>query len=246
MIAGNAWAYADDFCSYAGKPPAELSDEEYWGMCALDRCYEAGGESYVCVSIHRDADFRRLAEIIGDAGLADDPRFATADARVEHDADLVATLETLFAARPAAEWERVCVDAGVGCVEVSMAGQAMTTSFDPALREAGLTVAFDHPLFGEMVRAAVPVTFSQTPGRLGPPCRRGEQNRSILTELGYSEIEIDALEASGVVAAPDPSLPLRERLRGCRRPRVTDRRACLRHDSSKPPCRSSTTPASPS
>ena len=85
-----------------------------------------------------------------------------------------------------------------------MAGQAIVTSFDPGLRAGGLTVAFEHPVFGEMVRAAVPVTFSETPGRLGVPCRLGEQSRAVLAELGFAEAEIDELALSGVIAEPAP------------------------------------------
>ena len=51
-----------------------------------------------------------------------------------------------------------------------MTGQPIFTVFDPVLRETGLTVAADHPVFGEMVRAAPPVAFSETPGRVAPPC----------------------------------------------------------------------------
>ena len=46
-----------------------------------------------------------------------------------------------------------------------------------------------------MVRAAPPVTFSETPGRVAPPCLRGQHNRSILAELGYSDDEIDDFES---------------------------------------------------
>jgi crotonobetainyl-CoA:carnitine CoA-transferase CaiB-like acyl-CoA transferase len=74
------------------------------------------------------------------------------------------------------------------------------------LRETGLTVAFEHPLFGEMVRAAPPVAFSETPGRIAPPCVRGEHNRSVLAELGYDEAAIDRYEEAGVVIAPASSV----------------------------------------
>ena len=80
-----------------------------------------------------------------------------------------------------------------------MQGQPVVTSFDPVLRESGLTVAFEHPLFGEMVRAAPPVAFSDTPGRVGPPCVRGEHNHAILAELGYGDAQIASLEARGVI-----------------------------------------------
>ena len=64
---------------------------------------------------------------------------------------------------------------------------------------AGLTVTFEHPLFGEMVRAAPPVSFSETPGRVAPPCLRGQHNRSILAEVGYSDDEIERFEADKIV-----------------------------------------------
>ena len=154
--------------------------------------------------MYTDREFARLAEALGTPALADDDRFASVAARAEHDAELEATLTETLATRPAIDWEQASIPLGAGCVAVSMAGQAMVMSFDPALREGGLTLAYEHPVFGEMVRAAAPVTFSETPSRIAPPCRRGEQNRAILTELGYSEAEIDNFEASKVITAPDP------------------------------------------
>ena len=83
-----------------------------------------------------------------------------------------------------------------------MKGQPSFIAFDPVLRETGLTVTYEHPVFGEMVRAAPPVSFSETPGRVAPPPLRGEQNRTILTELGYSIDAICELEAINVVIPP--------------------------------------------
>src|SRR5205823_10442271 len=41
MIGANAFGYADDFCSYEGKPPVQLPDEENLGFGALYRLYQA-------------------------------------------------------------------------------------------------------------------------------------------------------------------------------------------------------------
>ena len=114
----------------------------------------------------------------------------------------MASLSAAFAQRPAGEWEAELSAAGVGCVQANMAGQAAVMAFDPTLLEIGLTVKFEHPIFGEMVRAAPPVSFSETPGRVAPPCQRGEHNRAILAELGYSVAEIDRLEHDAVVVPP--------------------------------------------
>ena len=187
-----------------GKPPAQLADDEYWGVSALDRCYPAAEDTYVCVAAYQDREFVQLAAMLGADELGADARFATVAARADHDAELESAIAPILLGRTAQEWERLAIESGAGCVAVSMAGHAIVTSFDPGLREGGLTVAFEHPVFGEMVRAAVPVTFSETPGRLGVPCRLGEQSRAVLADLGYTEPEIDELASSGVIAEPAP------------------------------------------
>jgi crotonobetainyl-CoA:carnitine CoA-transferase CaiB-like acyl-CoA transferase len=200
MIGGNAWAYSDDFCSYEGKPPVAVCDSEYLGTGALERLYAADGGTWVAISIRTDGEFEALATTLA---LDSDMRFATRASRSEHDGALAKALATRFAEKSAEDWESALGAVGVGCVEVNLQGQPVFTSFDPILRETGLTVAVQHPTYGEMVSAAPSVAFSETPGRVGPPCLRGQHNRSLLAELGYSDSEIEAFETNGAVIAPD-------------------------------------------
>jgi crotonobetainyl-CoA:carnitine CoA-transferase CaiB-like acyl-CoA transferase len=202
MIGGNAWAYSDDFCSYDDKPPIPLCDSEYYGTGALDRAYRASGDGWVYLAVRSDSEFAALAGVLGMPELADDARFSSRSARADNDDELVASLSAAFAEKSAAEWESALSAVRVGCVEVNMKGQPVFTAYDPVLRETGLTVAIDHPTFGELVRVAPPVSFSETPGRVGLPCVRGQHNRPILSSLGYSEDDITKLEELSVVIAP--------------------------------------------
>jgi crotonobetainyl-CoA:carnitine CoA-transferase CaiB-like acyl-CoA transferase len=197
MIGGNAWAYSDDFNRYAGKPPVPVCDSEYYGTSALERVYPAA-DGWVCLVVRTEREWRALASTID----VRDARFASPAGRAEHDEALVEVLSARFAERPAAEWEAVLTDVDVGCVAVSMNGQPAFTSFDPVMRETGLSVVIEHPRFGPMVVAAPSVRLSETPGRVGLPCMRGQHNRSVLAELGYSEDEIDKFEANGIVFPP--------------------------------------------
>jgi crotonobetainyl-CoA:carnitine CoA-transferase CaiB-like acyl-CoA transferase len=202
MIGSNAWCYSDDFCCYDGKPPVPICDDDYYGTSALERVYQAAEGSWVCLAVRSDKEFDNLVRTIGLPELALDDRFSTAKARWANDADLIAALTARFKDKPASEWEVVLSAVDVGCVEANMNGQPAFNSFDPVLLETGLTVAIDHPMFGSLVRAAPPISFSETPGRVAPPCMRGEHNRSILTELGYTEKGIAQLEADGVIFPP--------------------------------------------
>jgi crotonobetainyl-CoA:carnitine CoA-transferase CaiB-like acyl-CoA transferase len=202
MIAGNAWAYSDDFCKYEGKPPAQLCDSECYGTSALDRLYRAADKTWVCLAVRDDTEFSRLAAAVDLAELASDERFHDIKSRAENDDALIDILAERFATRTALEWESMLTAADVGCVETNMQGHPVVTVFDPALREAGLTLEFEHPLFGELVRAAPPIKFSETPARVAPPCFRGQHNRTVLAEIGYSEEDIVRLESDGVVIPP--------------------------------------------
>jgi len=202
MIGGNAWAYSDDFCSYAGKPPTVLCDSEYYGTSALDRVYEAADGSWVCLAVKTDAEFSALLGVLGLPEVAADQRFASTHARAVHDEELIDLLSARFAKRPAGEWESELAAARVGCVNVNLLGQPVFTSFDPVLRETGLTVTIEHPLYGDIVRTAPPISFSETPGRVAPPCVRGQHNTSILTGLGYSEADITKFEQLNIVTPP--------------------------------------------
>jgi len=203
MIAGNAWAYADDFCTYEGKPARALCDEDHYGVHALERLYPAADGTWLCIALRTQREFEALASAIDADALAVDPRFATAEARRENDAALIEALSDTFLRRPALEWEGLLSAADVGAAAVSMQGLGAFTSFDAGLREAGLTTTVRHPLFGEMVRWAPPVTFSEQSGRVAPACLRGQHNRALLAELGYAQAEVDRLETAGVICPPD-------------------------------------------
>lgn len=58
-------------------------------------CYPCAGGAWIAVAVATDAEWRRLCEVLGAAGLAGDPRYATMDARHRHEAALDAELARL-------------------------------------------------------------------------------------------------------------------------------------------------------
>ncbi len=203
MLGGNALNCSDDFCSYAGKPSLPLADEDNYGLHALYRLYEVA-DGWIFLAATTEREWTSLVDALDAPALAGDGRFATAEARGSNDAALIAAIAGLVRTYPAAQLEATLTSAGIGCAAVCLTGNSAFTSTDPVMRETGMTVEVDHPLFGRIVRHAPPVVFSETPGRVGPSALRGDHTDAVLAQLGYGADDIAALKAANVVFGPDP------------------------------------------
>ncbi len=206
MILGNVYSYSDDFNAYEGKPVLGVSDPEQYGLGALYRLYPTA-DGWVFLAAPRPREWEALAGAVGHAEWLDDERFASPERRRANDAALAAVISEALEAQDASTWEKVLTEAGVGCGHVFPDGHSAFTVTDPVMRETGLVDEIDHPLFGPLLRHGLPVQFSETPGRLGTSCLRGEHTLAILTELGYSDDEVAKLLADEVVFGPDAPAP---------------------------------------
>jgi crotonobetainyl-CoA:carnitine CoA-transferase CaiB-like acyl-CoA transferase len=198
MILGNAYAYADDYVRFPGKPPLPVPGPDQRGLHALYRIYPARS-GWVLVAAPTQDEWEGLSHALGRPDLVSDPRFSSAAGRAQHDDDLIDELTRCLARRAAGDWERAMMAAGVGVVEVFGGSTADFTNTDSVLLDTGLVTHVDHPLFGTILRHAVPVAFSETAGRVAPSPLLGEHTDSILAELGFSEDDIGQLKMHGVV-----------------------------------------------
>ena len=73
------------------------------------------GEGELVIAAGNNIQFRRLCEVIGHPGLADDPRFAANDGRTANRDQLRALLVEGLRHRPATEWFGALTAAGVPC-----------------------------------------------------------------------------------------------------------------------------------
>jgi crotonobetainyl-CoA:carnitine CoA-transferase CaiB-like acyl-CoA transferase len=73
------------------------------------------GDGDLIVTAGNDVQFRKLCEVLGAPGLAADPRFATNAGRTANRGELRPLLAERLKARPATEWFRDLVAAGVPC-----------------------------------------------------------------------------------------------------------------------------------
>jgi crotonobetainyl-CoA:carnitine CoA-transferase CaiB-like acyl-CoA transferase len=199
MVGGNVLAYSDDFNRYTGKVPIPQADPDQLGLSATYRLYESI-DGWCFLAATTDDEFRKVLGVMGRADLEKDERFSTAVQRTEYDDELATELAAIFATRHARDWESLLTEAGVGCVEVRNDGQAQMTCTDPVLRETGLVEEITHPLFGSLLRYGPPARLSASSTVAGSGCTFAQNTESILTELGYTSIEIEALAEKGAVS----------------------------------------------
>ena len=198
MINANAYLNIDDFYWHEGKQPRPLPDPGGYGLHALYRLYQAT-DGWVFLACPFDDEWQALCRAISRTDLLDDQRFATEEARGQHDDALAGELAAIFATGEALHWERLLTSVDVACVRAEDRGMYYFFDDDPHVRENGLLTQVEAPRFGEFWRYSPVVSFSETSGRAGPGPLKGQHTRSILTELGYTDEQILDLRARKVV-----------------------------------------------
>jgi len=191
MLVANAWANADDFLDYAGKPERPAVDAELRGFAPGYRLYEAR-EGWVMLALLHESEWARLA------GVLDDPALASPATRV------ASALEAHFRKRSAAEWEALLLPQQLGCVRADGPAPGRFWADDAHVRANGFVAPCRSTRHGKLLRWGALVHVNGCPAErvAAPEC--GEHTEALLAELGVPAEEAAALRAKGVVAG-DPS-----------------------------------------
>ncbi len=155
-------------------------------------------DGYIAVGIGTDAQYRKFCAAVGRTDLAEDERFATNAARVEHRAALIPSLQALFRTRTTAAWLELFNALGVPAGPINDVAAALE---DPQVQARAMVQEIEHPTVGP-IRVLGPVAkFGRTPAtvRLAPPAL-GYHTEEILRDLlGYNAEHIATLRQRGVI-----------------------------------------------
>jgi crotonobetainyl-CoA:carnitine CoA-transferase CaiB-like acyl-CoA transferase len=203
LLHGSMMYTADSWLGADGTPsPRPALDREQLGLDALYRLYETQ-DGWLRLAAVRDEHWRALCHVLPRDELLDDPRFATAEARTRHRAELTEILAAAFTTDLATNWRRALRAVGVPA-EISVdTWDGETILFDDELAALGLVAEYEHPLLGRVRQFGNLITFSDTPGRQERATPMlGQHTREILGELGYDDAAIGDFGARGVVTWP--------------------------------------------
>lgn len=154
-------------------------------------------DGWINIGGANQANWERIANVLGHPEWREDPRYATNTARMAHLPALTADMETVLRERDQADWLAAFDQAGVPAGPVASIGQALS---HPQAKARGMVVDLTHPQAGPTRALGCPIHFSATPTRIDRHAPvLGEHTRELLAEYGYDDADIDAFCKEGVV-----------------------------------------------
>ena len=148
---------------------------------------------------YNDAQWRRFVEAVDRGGLADDPRFATLDARTRNVEEVYAIVGGILAERTTEEWIGLLERLEIPYMRVNALEDLPE---DPHLKATGFFRRTEHPTEGPIIQPDFPIRFSESPHglRIHAP-RLGQHTEEVLGEAGFASAEIRTLIESGAAVA---------------------------------------------
>jgi benzylsuccinate CoA-transferase BbsF subunit len=180
-----------------GAEPAREGNRDPW--MSPHNCFRAKGEDeWVTIACGSDDEWRALARTVGRAGLAEDPRFATAADRKRNEDALEEMLTAWTTERDKWEITRTLQAAGIAAFP-SMSSKDLAD--DRHLNERGFFARLPHTEVGTRTHAGIPWRLANSPnGVRSPAPLLGEHTDEVLRDLlGYSDEEIAKLKEERVL-----------------------------------------------
>ena len=153
-------------------------------------------DGHIGVMIYNDKHWRSFFRAAGNPAWSAHPMFASMRSRTENIDAVLAQLAEVMAERTTAEWLALFREHEIPAMAIASPRDLLD---DPHLVETGFWTERETEA-GRLRFPGIPTRFSETPGAIGDPGPMlGADSRSVLSEIGYTEDEIDALLESGAL-----------------------------------------------
>ncbi|MDX3188805.1 formyl-CoA transferase [Streptomyces sp. MN03-5084-2B] len=159
------------------------------------KCAPGGPNDYIYVIV-QPPGWAPLARLIGKAELADDPAWATPEVRLSKLDKMFALVEEWTEKHTKWEVMEKLNACNIPCGPILSTKELIE---DETLAELGSVVEVPHPERGSFKTVGCPLKLSDSPVEIERSPLLGEHNDEVLTELGYSEAELDKFRAAGVI-----------------------------------------------
>ena len=155
-------------------------------------------DGYIAVLPYWDNHWATFCKLIDREDMISDERFINMKSRLENIDITYSETGKALAKRTTDEWLEKLSDTNVPHMHVSELDDLMQNQH---LIESEFWEMHQHPTEGTLRMPKLPIYFSESPAsiRLMPP-KLGAHNDELLSEIGYSEDEINALKEKGITS----------------------------------------------
>lgn len=145
-----------------------------------------------------DNQWRKFCVAVNHEEWAEDDRYSTNAARLEHRAAVVDMLSSLFLTHDAEHWMELCEEIGIPSAPINDLQQVFG---DPQVQARGMRMEVDHPTAGQLPLVASPLNIPTAPVQVRyPPPLLGQHTDELLRSLlGLDQATIDSLRNEGVL-----------------------------------------------
>jgi formyl-CoA transferase len=165
---------------------------------APSSAYPTSDDGWILIAGNSDPIFERLAALMGQPELAQDPRYRGNRLRVQHVEDLDRAIGAWTKAHAAADLNRMMAEADI---PATLIYSAADIAKDRQFLARGMVREVTDPQFGAVLQAGIVPHVPNDPGDVRwPGPLVGQHTDEILQELGLGAAEIAALRSEGVVA----------------------------------------------
>ncbi|MEV8608276.1 formyl-CoA transferase [Amycolatopsis sp. NPDC051373] len=159
------------------------------------RCAPGGPNDYIYVII-QPVGWQPLTELLGQPELAEDPEWATPEARLSKLDKVFALVEQWTERHTKWEVMEQLNAHNIPCGPILSTKELIE---DETLAELGSVVEIDHPERGKFKTVGCPLKLSDSPVDIGRSPLLGEHNDEVLSELGYATDDLERLRTAGVI-----------------------------------------------
>jgi formyl-CoA transferase len=159
------------------------------------RCAPGGPNDYIYVII-QPVGWAPITELIGQPELAEDPEWATPEARLSKLDKVFALVEQWTEQHTKWEVMEQLNAHNIPCGPILSTQELIE---DETLAELGTVVEVQHPERGAFKTVGCPLKLSDSPVEIERSPLLGEHNNEVLGELGYGPQDLDRLRTAGVI-----------------------------------------------
>lgn len=172
----------------------------YARLISPDRRPYQTQDGWVCTLIYNDKHWHAFFDLLGRSELKQDSRFDTHSHRADNIDVVYAFVAQQIKTRTTAQWLSALEAADIPAMPLHTADSLID---DPHLQSKQFFTQHQHPTEGQITLMQPTTQWSETPLSIRKlPPTLGQDSRTVLRDIGYSDHQIEALIAAGVTRIP--------------------------------------------